>query len=105
MDIMNPIIEKNNKSVGRTVERRVARCPRGEHCEVAERQNVLMQELEEFRSEFCELKDSVGEVVELLKDFKTVLSFFKGAGALIRWVSITVIAVAGVWAAITHWGK
>ncbi len=86
-----------------TKERRAAKCPRGEQCEVAERQQVLMTELEEFRAEFCELKDSVMEVVELLKDFKVVLGFFKGTASFLRWLALTLGAVAAIWAAITHW--
>jgi len=86
-----------------TKERRVAQCPRGETCEVAERQQVLMLELEEFRSEFCELKDSVLEVVTLLKDFKVVLGFFKGTASVLRWFALTLGAIAAIWAAVTHW--
>lgn len=86
-------------------ERRVATCPKGGNCEVAERQQLMMRELHEFKQEFKTLTESVEEVVNLLQDAKVVLSFFKGIGTFIRWIAITATAIGTIWAAITHWPK
>ena len=86
-------------------ERRVATCPKGGNCEVAERQALMMRELHDFKTEFTELKESVNEVVTLLKDTKTILSFFKKLGVLIRYIALTAAAIGTIWAAIIHWPK
>ena len=87
------------------VERRLAKCPHGDACEVAERQAVLMRELHEFRTEFCEMKDAVNEVVTIFNDAKTVAHFFGKAGTFIRWLALTIAAAGTIWAAIAHWPK
>ena len=99
------LIEKEINQVGHTPERRLVSCPKGGYCEVAKRQNTLVRELHDFKTEFAELKGSVEELVNILSDAKVVLSFFKKVGYLVRWLAVTAAAIGAIWAAITHWPK
>jgi len=85
--------------------RRLAKCPHGESCEVAERQALLTDDLKDFRKDFYELKCSMQEVVKVFEDSKTVVGFLGRAGRFIRLTALTITALAALWAAITHWPK
>ena len=97
--------EKEKEKLSLIHERRLARCPHGDDCEVAERQYLLMMELAEFRTEFAEIKTAVNEVVVAFNDAKTVVNFLSKTGTFIRYFALTIAALGTIWAAITHWPK
>ena len=84
-------------------ERRKARCGCNKVCEVADRQEVLVDELREFRVEITELKADIHELLTLFNESKTVVGFIKGTGKLLRWLALTLAAIAAIWASVTHW--
>jgi len=86
-------------------ERRAAVCAAGKTCEVAVRQQVLVEELRKHRQEFTTLKQAVEEMLAIFEDFKTILGFMKGTGVAIRWCAVTAAAATALWASITHWPK
>lgn len=88
-----------------TSERRLAVCPKGGYCEVAERQHLTMLELHNFKTEFSELKDKMEKIITLFDDAETIVSFLAKTGKFIRLIALTIAACGTIWVAITHWHK
>ncbi len=73
--------------------------------EVAAKQECLIEELKQVKSQLVDLNTSVTEIVDLFREGKTVVKFFSKASKFARWLALTLASLAALWATVTHLDK
>lgn len=93
--------EKEEKPI--LVERRKVKCGCGTDCEVPERQDQLILEFRELRSDLSEMREDIQGVINIFNEGEAVVRFFKGAGRFVRWLTLTGASIGLLYAWFTGW--